>query len=113
MTRALLTVHCFIAALAPTAASAASRPHLDQSAQQACFEVAFYNGQKAGSSGRRSAVAYMAQVLERSTTNGARPLARRVRAATSTSSQQKAVTAVSRFCVAGGHPPGPPFFLPR
>jgi hypothetical protein len=113
MTRALVTVFCFVAVLAPTMASAASGPQLDQSAQSACFEVAFYNGQKPGSSGRRSAVAYMAQVLQRSESNGARVLARRLRAAHSPSARQSAVAAVTRFCVAGGHPPGPPFFLPK
>ena len=109
----MVTVFCFVVVLAPTMASAATGPQLDKNAQQACFEVAFYKGQKPGSSGRRSAVEFMAQVLQRSESTGARALARRLRAADSPPRRQSAVLAVTRFCVAGGHPPGPPFFLPK
>lgn len=113
MPRAMVTAFCLLAVLAPTVASATTRPQLDHSAQHACIEAAFYNAQRPGSSGRRAAVAYMAQVLQRSDSPGARVLARRLRAAHSPSARQSAVVAVTSFCVAGGHPPGPPFFLPR
>lgn len=112
--RRLTPIAVLVAVLSsPTLAGAATRPRLDANARQVCFEVAFYNGQEAGSAGRASTVAYMAGLLKRSRSKGARSLGRQLGQAVGPAAQQAAVDLVTRFCARGGDPVGPNFYLPR